>query len=175
YTTLCRSVAAASDFARIPLLGRLLRRLGAFYLERGRGREDKRVTETVHRLAREGAVLEFFIEGRRSRSRRFLPPRRGLLRSLQATGQRCAVLPLAITYDHVPEEASLIAELRGAPRPPMRLRDLLGWTLRLVRGEVDVGRAHLACGRPLELGLGSDVPALARAVVAELQACTATT
>src|SRR5690606_6946499 len=73
------------------------------------------------------------------------------------------------------EEASLIAELRGAPRPPMRLRDLLGWTLRLVRGEVDVGRAHLACGRPLELGLGSDVPALARAVVAELQACTATT
>jgi 1-acyl-sn-glycerol-3-phosphate acyltransferase len=168
-------VAAASDFQRIPLLGRLFERMHAFYLERGVGREDKRLTQAVHRLVHEGRVLEFFVEGRRSRSRRFLPPRRGLLRSLQATGQRCWLLPVAISYDHLPEEASFVAELSGAPQPPMRLRDLLGWTARLARGEIELGRAHLACGRPIALDLGTDVYEASRRIVAEQQGAIVTT
>ena len=162
-------VAAASEFARIPLLGWLFRRLHAFYLERGVGREDKRLTEAVHRLVNDGHVLEFFVEGGRSRSRRFLAPRRGMLRSLQATGQPCALLPIAISYERVPEEASFLAELRGAPRPPMRLRDLLAWSARLARGEIELGCAHLACGRPIVLDLASDVHAVSRELVARLQ------
>jgi 1-acyl-sn-glycerol-3-phosphate acyltransferase len=168
-------VAAASDFQRIPLLGRLFERLHAFYLERGVGREDKRLTQAVHRLVHEGRTLEFFVEGRRSRSRRVLPPRRGLLRSLQSTGQRCALLPVAIAYDHVPEEASFVAELAGAPKPPMRLRDLLGWSARLARGEIDLGRAHLACGAPIALDLDTDVYEASRSVVGEQQARMAAT
>ena len=162
-------VAAASEFARIPLLGWLFRHLHAFYLERGRGREDKRVTEAVHRLVRQGRVLEFFVEGQRSRSRRILPPRRGLLRSLQATGQPCAVLPLAIAYDHVPEERGFLEELGGAPKAPMRLRDLLAWTSRLFRGEVELGGAHLACGSPVRLDLTTDVHAASLELVAQIQ------
>lgn len=168
-------VAAASDFQRIPLLGRLFERLHAFYLERGVGREDKRLTQAVHRLVHEGRTLEFFVEGRRSRSRRVLPPRRGLLRSLQSTGQRCALLPVAIAYDHLPEEASFVAELAGAPKPPMRLRDLLGWTARLMRNEIDLGRAHLACGAPIALDLDTDVYDASRRIVAEQQSRMATT
>jgi hypothetical protein len=147
----------------------------AFYLERGQGREDKRLTRQVHDLVREGATLEFFIEGRRSRSRRFLPPRRGLLRSLQATGKPVALLPVAISYDHVAEESTLLGELAGGERPPMRLRDLLAWTARLWRGEIELGRIHLACGRPVTLDLRSDVHEVARELMAELQARTATT
>ncbi len=168
-------VAAAAEFARIPLLGWLFRRLHAFYLVRGQGREDKRLTEAVDRLVRDGSVLEFFIEGQRSRSRRFLEPRRGLLRSLQATGQPCALLPVAISYDHVPEEASFVDELRGAPKPPMRLRDLLSWTGRLLRGDIELGQAHVACGRPVRLDLETDVYEASRQLVAELQRNTVTT
>jgi 1-acyl-sn-glycerol-3-phosphate acyltransferase len=168
-------VAAAVEFARIPLLGRLFRHLHAFYLERGRGREDKALTQAVHALAADGETLEFFIEGQRSRSRRCLPPRRGLLRSLQATGRPVTLLPVSISYDHVPEQAAFVVELEGAPKPPMRLRDLLGWTGRLLRGQVELGRIHLACGRPVGLDLASDVHAVAREVVGQLQAETVTT
>lgn len=168
-------VAAAAEFARIPLLGWLFRRLHAFYLVRGQGREDKRLTQAVDRLVRDGSVLEFFIEGQRSRSRRFLEPRRGLLRSLQATGQPCALLPVAISYDHVPEEASFVDELRGAPKPPMRLRDLVRWTGRLLRGDIELGQAHVACGRPVRLDLETDVYEASRQLVAELQRNTVTT
>jgi fatty acyl-CoA reductase len=169
------AVAAAREFSRIPILGRVLRDLGAFYLERGRGREDKALTAAVHRVIAEGRPLEFYVEGHRSRSRRFLPPRRGLLRSLQSTGRTIALLPLAITYDHVPEELTFAAELRGAPSPPMRLRDLLGWTLRLLRSEIEIGRVHLACGAPVLFDLQGDVAAAADRLVSTLRSATVVT
>jgi hypothetical protein len=147
----------------------------AFYLERGKGSEDKGLTRQVHELVRSGATLEFFIEGQRSRSRRLLPPRRGMLRSLQSTGHPCVLLPIAISYDHVPEEAGFVEELAGAPKPPMRLRGLLTWTSRMLRGGVELGRIHVACGDPLPLDLSSDVPELSRQVVGELQRATVTT
>lgn len=168
-------IAATSDFARIPVLSWLFVRLHAFYLQRGLGREDKKLTQQVHSLIRTGRVLEFFIEGSRSRSRQFLPPRRGLLRSLQATGEVCTVLPIAFSYDHVPEETAFIEELGGAPKPPMQLRGLLRWTGRLLRHEVSLGRAHIACGRPVTLEPNSDVYAVSRDIMGELQHKTVTT
>ena len=168
-------IAATSDFARIPLLSWLFLRLHAFYLQRGLGREDKKLTLQVHSLIRNGHVLEFFVEGRRSRSRQFLPPRRGLLRSLQATGDVCTVLPIAFSYDHVPEENAFIDELSGAPKPPMQLRGLLRWTRRLLRDEVSLGRAHIACGHPIALEPHSDVYAVSHNIMAELQRKTVAT
>ncbi|MDJ0869615.1 MAG: SDR family oxidoreductase, partial [Myxococcota bacterium] len=168
-------VAAAREFARIPLLGRALTGLGAFYLERGRGREDKELTRQVHELVREGRTLEFFVEGSRSRSRRFLPPKRGVLRSLQATGVPCALLPVAVSYDRVPEEGVFAGELRGDPRPPMRLGALLSWSLRALRGQLDLGRIHLSCDEPLCLDLESDVHAVSQELLGRLQRSTCAT
>lgn len=168
-------IAATSDFARIPVLSWIFLRLHAFYLQRGLGREDKKLTQQVHSLIRTGRVLEFFIEGRRSRSRQFLAPRRGLLRSLQATGEVCTVLPIAFSYDHVPEETAFIDELCGGPKPPMQLRGLLRWCNRIRRGEVNLGCAHIACGRPVTLGPNSDVHAVSREIMAELQHKTVAT
>ncbi|MDX1650652.1 MAG: 1-acyl-sn-glycerol-3-phosphate acyltransferase, partial [Myxococcota bacterium] len=168
-------VAAAVEFAHIPVLGRILDDLGAFYLRRGVGREDKELTRQVHELVRAGHTLEFFVEGGRSRSRAFLPPRRGLLRCLQATGERFALLPVAVSYDRVPEEATFLRELAGEEKPPMRLRDLLGWTARMLRGRVQLGRVHVACGRPVTMDLSSDVTRVADDVVASLQEATVAT
>jgi len=168
-------IAATSDFARIPVISWLILRLHAFYLQRGLGREDKKLTQQVQSLINSGGVLEFFVEGRRSRTRAFLAPRRGLLRSLQATGETCSVLPIAFSYDHVPEEADLIEELRGNPRPPMQLRGLLRWNKRTRRGEVDLGRTHITCGRPVTLAPDTDVYAVSREIMSQLQTGTIST
>jgi fatty acyl-CoA reductase len=168
-------IAATSDFARIPIVSWLILRLHAFYLQRGLGREDTKLTQQVHSLIRSGRVLEFFVEGRRSRTRQFLAPRRGLLRSLQATGETCWVLPIAFSYDHVPEEADLIEELRGNPRPPMQLRRLMHWNKRVRRGDVNLGRTHIACGRPVMLTPDTDVYTVSRGIMAQLQTGTIST
>ena len=162
-------IAATSDFARIPLLNWLILRLHAFYIERGLGREDTKLTNKIRDLVRSGRVIEFFIEGKRSRTRRFLPPRRGLLRCLQSTGETFAVLPIAFSYERLPEEAAFTVELQGDPRPPMRLRDLLRWNRRARRGEINLGRAHMACGKPVVFGPESDIYQVANDIMAELQ------
>ena len=162
-------IAATSDFARIPFLSWLFLRLHAFYLERGLGREDIKLTEKIRALLRSGRVIEFFIEGRRSRTRQFLPPKRGLLRCLQATEETFAVLPIAFSYERLPEEAPFTEELEGGKRPPMELSGLLRWSGRVNRGEVKLGRAHIACGRPVVYGPDSDIHQVSRDIMAELQ------
>jgi len=168
-------IAATMEFGRIPVLGRILTSLHAFYLKRGTGKEDPELTQRIHRFVGEGKTLEFFIEGTRSRDRSFLEPKRGLLRALQATGRPVTILPVALAYDRVPEEATFAKELAGAPKPPMRLSSLAGWLWRVNRRKVSLGRAHIACGDPVQLGPGSDVGAVSHEVMAQLRAATVTT
>ena len=168
-------IAATMEFGRIPVLGRLLASMHAFYLRRGQGREDPELTQRVQALITSGRTLEFFVEGARSRTREFLPPKRGLLRCLQASGVPCVLVPIAISYDRLPEEAVFARELAGEPKPPMRLADLVRWAWRAWRGRVALGRVHIAAGAPLLLHERSSVPAIADAVVAELRAAMAIT
>ncbi|HET9274786.1 MAG TPA: SDR family oxidoreductase, partial [Gemmatimonadales bacterium] len=168
-------IAATIEFGRIPFLGRILSAMHAFYLRRGIGREDPDLTRRVHRLVEQGRALEFFVEGQRSRSREFLPPKRGLLRCLQATGRTCTLLPIAFTYDRVPEEAAFAAELSGAPKPKMRLGPLLRWMWRAWRGRIDLGRVHIACGAPILLTAERDIHAVSQEVIERLRDATAVT
>ncbi|MCZ6475482.1 MAG: SDR family oxidoreductase [Gammaproteobacteria bacterium] len=168
-------IAAAIEFSHIPILGRLFNSLHAFYVKRGGGCEDKELAGRVHRLIREGKAIEFFIEGTRSRSREFLPPKRGLLRCIQATGETCQLIPVGLSYDRVPEEAAFAQELAGAPKPRMRLLPLLGWSLRVLRGQVDLGRVHIACGAPIQIGPDSDIHAVSHQVIERIQSATVST
>lgn len=168
-------IAAAEEFSRIPILGQLFKKTQAFYLRRGRGAIDPELTRHVHDLVAKRETIQFFIEGARSRSRQFLPPKHGLLRCLQGTGQTFTILPIALTYDRVPEEASLVRELSGAPRPEMRLEALGKWAMELAQGKVSLGRIHIQCGDPVVMKPDSDVREVAYQVVGELQAHTATT
>lgn len=166
-------IAAAEEFGKIPLVGKLLRSARAFYLKRGVGRESPELSRELARLTAAGGSLMFFVEGQRSRSRRFLAPKRGLLRGLQATGRTFAILPIAMAYDRLPEEEALANELAGGAKPKMRLGPILGWLGELARGEVALGRMHLACGELQLLTPQTEVPELARALVAEQQRRTA--
>jgi 1-acyl-sn-glycerol-3-phosphate acyltransferase len=168
-------IAATMEFGRIPVLGAILRSMHAFYLRRGVGREDPDLTRRVHALIRAGRTLEFFIEGERSRSRVFLPPKRGLLRCLQATGQTCVLVPIALTYDRIPEERAFARELAGHPKPKMRLRALLSWAVDVWRGRIDLGRIHVACGSPVTLDRDADAHAVSHQVIQQLREATVAT
>jgi 1-acyl-sn-glycerol-3-phosphate acyltransferase len=168
-------IAAATEFGRIPILGRVLDWLHAFYIARGPRKENKDLARRVSALVRDGKTLEFFIEGTRSRSRAFLTPKRGLMRCLQETGRSFTLLPVAISYDRVPEENDFARELSGRPKPEMRLSALLRWTWRTFKGQVDLGRAHLACGVPVVLGPDTNLRIASREVIARLQDATVTT
>jgi len=168
-------IAAAEEFSRIPILGELFKKTHAFYLKRGVGKPDESLTQHVHGLVQRGETVQFFIEGARSRSRQFLAPRTGLLRCLQASGETFTLLPISLTYDRVPEEDSLLRELRGHPKAKMQLRALLAWTQRLAKGEVSLGRVHIRCGEPVTMRPDADVKPISRAVMAQLQQHTAVT
>jgi len=167
-------IAAAEEFGEVPILGHLLNRAGAFYIRRGVGKEDVELTEHVEELVAERAVFEFFPEGKRSRAREFLPPKRGLLRCLQGTGETFAILPIAISYDRRCEERALAEELLGGPKPKMSLAAISGWALRLLTGRMRLGRMHIRCGDMLSLNPRSDVKQLADDIMQQLQKHTAT-
>jgi alcohol-forming fatty acyl-CoA reductase len=162
-------IAAAQEFGKIPVLGRLIRQTQAFYVQRGLGKENPELTRQIHDLVRRRQALEFFIEGTRSRSRQPLTPRRGILKCLQATGQACTLLPISISYDRVPEESTFKRELSGEAKPKMRLGALLAWLLRVVRGEIRLGRIHVGCGRPIALNRHSDLNLIGAEAMSQLQ------
>jgi alcohol-forming fatty acyl-CoA reductase len=86
------------------------------------------------------------------------------------------VLPLAISYDRIAEEAGFLRELDGSARHRGGLKSLARWFRQELRkGGIRLGRIHIRCGAPLPLEPHTDVPALGRAVVAELQKNTVAT
>lgn len=78
-------IAAADDFARIPFIGFVAQLAGAFFVSRGKGSVDPGLKSKVDALkARHSdecpTCIEVFLEGKRSRDRRFLRGKTGFLR-----------------------------------------------------------------------------------------------
>ncbi len=168
-------IAAAEEFSKIPVLSPFLAQAGAFFVRRDVGRELPELNAQLERIAELRQSLMFFIEGKRSRDRSFLEPKRGLLRGLQATGKSFYVLPLALSYDRLPEEAGIEREILLGKRPKMSAAGVLRWLARLAQGDVELGHIHLACGTALTLGPDTDVRELARRVVDEQRRATVVT
>lgn len=168
-------VAATDDFAKIPIIGRLLEGAGAFYIKRGIGAPDPELTQQIVRLVEAGQSLEFYAEGTRSRSRRFLAPKRGILRALQQAGRPAIVIPISISYDRVAEEEGFLRELELGEKHRSGLVPLLKWTRKLVRRGVKLGRIHIRAGSPLRIDAETDIRAVSTSIVAELQHKSAVT
>jgi 1-acyl-sn-glycerol-3-phosphate acyltransferase len=168
-------VAATDDFARIPIIGRLLEGAGAFYIKRGVGAPDPQLTQQIVRLVEAGQSLEFYPEGTRSRSRRFLSPKRGILRALQQAGRPAVVVPLSISYDRIAEEEGFLRELEHGVKHKSGLAPLLKWTRKLMRRDVKFGRIHIRAGSALRIDADTDIKSVSNAIVAELQRHSAVT
>jgi alkyldihydroxyacetonephosphate synthase len=170
-------VAADAEFSGLPGLGRILAALGAFFVRRGGGgvQPDPALRAEVGRVFRKGSTLEVFLEGARSRGRRQLRLRSGFLRALRDVSQRpVALVPIALSYELLPEDGTFYDELQGDPRPPLSTMALVQWVIRGMRGELpSFGTAHIRLGEPRVLDSSTDLASMLSEVQEQLAALLA--
>ncbi len=146
---------AARDNMGFGPFGFIFRRAGAFFMRRSF--EDPLYKEVFRRylgyLVREGFTQEFFIEGGRSRTGKSLAPRMGMLswniEAFIATGRRDLVfVPIAITYERLVEESSMVDELEGGAR---QKESMLGLVRARKYLERRFGSVFVNFGEPISL------------------------
>jgi glycerol-3-phosphate O-acyltransferase len=147
---------AAGINLNLPVVGRFLRKGGAFFIRRSfRGSSLYTVVFTNYLAAimARGHSIEYFIEGGRSRTGRLLQPKTGMLsmtvRSFLRHPQRPVVfLPVYFGYERVVEGTTYIGELSGKPKEKESVVGLLG-TVRKLRERF--GRVYVNIGEPVFL------------------------
>ena len=152
---------AAGVNLNLPVIGRLLRKGGAFFIRRsfrGSGLYPIVFMKYVDVMMNRGHPIEFFIEGGRSRTGRLLRPRTGMLsmtvRSfLRDTRRPVAYVPVYFGYDKLLEGESYIDELMGRPKEKESVGGLFGVLPELRK---PLGRVYVAFGEPLLLDAALD-------------------
>ena len=113
-------IAAGINLSFWPM-GSLFRKNGAFFIRRtisGDLLYARMLALYTRWLLRTGYPQEFFIEGGRSRTGKLIAPKHGLLSMqveayLNGASRDLYIVPICITYEKVPEEASYRNELAG--------------------------------------------------------------
>lgn len=149
-------VVAGMNLALWPI-SILLRGGGGFFIKR-RFDGDRIFAAVFSRylreLVRHGYPIEFFIEGGRTRTGKLLRPRLGVLGMVfeaaerRPRGREVTILPIALAYEQVAEEAAYASELRGEEKQAESVGQLVRarWVLRR-----RYGRVYLRVGEPLEV------------------------
>jgi len=147
---------AAGINLNLPVLGRFLRKGGAFFLRRS-FRSQKLYSAVFHeylaRILSNGTALEYFVEGTRSRTGRLLQPKGGMLsmtvRSYLGAPIRPVMFqPIYVGYERLVEGASYTAELSGQKKKSESLGDLFK-----VFGVLKqrYGKVHVSFAKPIFL------------------------
>ncbi|XP_032806412.2 glycerol-3-phosphate acyltransferase 1, mitochondrial isoform X1 [Petromyzon marinus] len=134
----------SGDNLNLPIVGRLIRNLGGFFIKRRMdeeaGRKDILYRSLLHtyveELVRQGQWLEVFVEGTRSRSGRAGTARAGLLSVLvdavnEGAVPDALVVPVGIAYDRA-LEGNFNREQLGQPKKSESLLGILGGALRML-------------------------------------------
>ncbi|OMJ82851.1 hypothetical protein SteCoe_16318 [Stentor coeruleus] len=149
-------IAAAEDFLEILLINKLFKYSGAFYIKRGKGANSLYtaiLTEYVQQLLKDQQVVEFFIEGTRTRSGKTAPPKVGLLSMCaetyyQGTVSDVKFLPITINYDRVLEGETFPLELLGEEK----VRESLSRIIKAVKIlNMNFGKIHIVIGDLISL------------------------
>lgn len=148
---------AAGDNLNFFPLGPVFRRAGAFYIRRTFGGDrlyGAVVDAYVRRMLKEGAALEFFLEGGRSRSGKPLSPKLGLLSlvvdaAIAVPTRTTWFCPVSIGYERFVEEKAFVREIGGGEKQKETVRGLLK-SAEVMVGHY--GRLNVQFGRPLSLG-----------------------
>jgi glycerol-3-phosphate O-acyltransferase len=160
---------AVGEWARVFPLEYVFKSFGSYFIRR-RYREPLYHTvleRYVQLITRHGVTQGIFPEGGLSRDGRLQPAKIGLLDYILGVGRdpdfrrRLYVVPVAINYDRVLEDRSLLRELdrRQGGTPPPRLRQLgevlhyTVWNLARMAGRrwQRYGRAAVLIGEPIPL------------------------
>ena len=157
---------AAGINLNIPVVGRFLRKGGAFFIRRSFGGNALYTVVFMKYLAAimaRGHSIEYFIEGGRSRTGRLLQPKTGMLSMTVRSFLRDPVRPVVFVpvyfgYERIVEANTYISELSGAPKKKESWLDLL-FSLRVLRERF--GTVHVNVGEPIRLNdmLDSRLPA----------------
>jgi glycerol-3-phosphate O-acyltransferase len=147
---------AAGINLNLPVVGRFLRKGGAFFIRRsfkGNALYTVVFTNYLAAIMGRGHSIEYFIEGGRSRTGRLLQPKTGMIsmtvRSFLRHPQRpVAFLPVYFGYERVVEGSTYIGELSGKPKEKESIFGLLG-TARKLREKF--GHVFVNIGEPILL------------------------
>jgi glycerol-3-phosphate O-acyltransferase len=149
---------AAGVNLNMPVIGRYLRKGGAFFLRRsfkGNALYAAVFNRYLSVMMARGHSLEYFVEGGRSRTGRLLEPRTGMLsmtvRSFLRDPVRPVVfMPVYFGYERIVEARTYIGELSGRPKKKESIFGLLR-TLPALRRRF--GKVHVNFGEPIQLDM----------------------
>ena len=147
---------AAGINLNLPIVGRLLRMGGAFFIRRkfrGNGLYTVVFMNYLAAIMERGHSIEYFIEGGRSRTGRLLQPKTGMLsmtvRSfLRDPARPIVFLPVYFGYERIVEGATYVGELSGKPKEK---ETVLGLLRSLGKLRERFGRVHVNLGEPIAL------------------------
>lgn len=134
-------------------IGFIFKSLGAIFIKRN-FKNNKIYTiifkEYLIDLFNRGFSIEYFIEGRRSRTGKLLHPKTGTLSIivksiLQNNIKSIVLMPIYIGYEHVIEEKSYIKELKGAIKKKEGLLQIFQSLLKIR----NLGQVYINFGKPL--------------------------
>lgn len=140
----------------LPLIGRILRQGGAFFIRRsfaGNALYTAVFTRYLGLMMARGHAIEYFIEGGRSRTGRLLQPKTGALtmtvRSfLRDPEKPVAFVPVYFGYERLVEGNTYIGELSGKPK---KKESILGMLRTLPALRAHYGKVHVSLGEPIRL------------------------
>ncbi len=147
---------AAGINLNLPVIGRILRRGGAFFLRRsfkGNVLYSAVFSAYLSAMLVRGFPIEYFIEGGRSRTGRLLPPKPGMLSmTVQSylTKSRLPIVfqPVYFGYERLVEGRTYIGELSGRPKEK---ESVLGIFRALPALRSRFGKVFVAFGEPIHL------------------------
>ncbi len=147
---------AAGINLNIPVIGKLMRKGGAFFIRRtfaGNALYTVVFMKYLAAIMARGHSIEYFIEGGRSRTGRLLHPKTGMLSMTVRSYLRDPVRPVVFVpvyfgYERIVEANTYISELSGAPKKKESWLDLL-LSLRVLRERF--GTVHVNVGEPIRL------------------------
>jgi glycerol-3-phosphate O-acyltransferase len=148
---------AAGVNLNLPVIGRFLRKGGAFFLRRTFKGDALYATvfgKYLGFMMARGHSLEYFIEGGRSRTGRLLSPRTGMLsmtlRAYLRDPKRPVIfIPVYFGYERIVEGRTYIGELSGLPKQKESVLRVLKAVVSVLRSKL--GRVHVNLGRPIAL------------------------
>ncbi len=147
---------AAGNNLNMPIVGKILRGGGAFFMRRSFRDNPLYASvfkEYMHSILQRNTPLEYFIEGGRSRSGRLLPAKLGMISMtvqshLRKAGKPIVFIPTYIGYERIMEGGTYIGELKGKPKESENLLALFKTGRKLER---IFGTVHVNFGSPLYL------------------------
>jgi glycerol-3-phosphate O-acyltransferase len=147
---------AAGINLNIPVVGRFLRKGGAFFIRRsfaGNALYTVVFMKYLAAIMARGHSIEYFIEGGRSRTGRLLHPKTGMLSMTVRSYLRDPVRPVVFVpvyfgYERIVEANTYISELSGAPKVKESWWDVLT-SFRVLRERF--GTVHVNIGEPIKL------------------------